>query len=154
MCIQVQANLSMAELEASDANTKYWLQMQNIGRKIGESCGEKYGSPWMFYIVKDSQQVLKLAWTLTGFVLQDLFQHFMIFNILVLFRLTLQRWQIRGSLPWRLGGERRPLLLLRRREEELDRGWGLLSWRRRTSGYGQHQCHQGVRFGRHGKKKP
>ena len=81
MCIQVQANLSMAELEASDANTKYWLQMQNIGRKIGESCGEKYGSPWMFYIVKDSQQVLKLAWTLTGFVLQDLFQHFMILNI-------------------------------------------------------------------------
>ena len=81
MCIQVQANLSMAELEASDANTKYWLQMQNTGRTIGESCGEKYGSPRMFNIVKDSQQVLKLAWTLTEFVLQDLFQHFMIFNI-------------------------------------------------------------------------
>ena len=81
MCIQVQANLSMAELEASDANTKYWLQMQNNGRTIGESCGEKYGSPWMFYIIKDSQQVLKLAWTLKGFVLQDLFQHFKILNI-------------------------------------------------------------------------
>jgi len=37
---QVQANLSMAELEASDANTKYWLQMQNNGRTIGSSCSE------------------------------------------------------------------------------------------------------------------
>jgi len=38
---QVQANLSiMAELEASDANTKYWLQMQNTGRTIGSPCSE------------------------------------------------------------------------------------------------------------------
>ena len=41
MCIQVQANLSIAELEASDAITKYWLRTQNTGRIIGESCGEK-----------------------------------------------------------------------------------------------------------------
>jgi len=37
---QVQANLSMAELEASDANTKYWLRTQNIGRIIGSPCSE------------------------------------------------------------------------------------------------------------------
>jgi len=36
---QVQANLSMEELEASDANTKYWLQTQNTGR-IGSPCSE------------------------------------------------------------------------------------------------------------------
>merc|ERR1712055_113899 len=35
-------------------------------------------------------------------------------------RLTLQRGRMRGSLRRRLGGERRPLLLLWRREEELD----------------------------------
>merc|ERR1711973_153170 len=37
---QVQANLSMAELEASDANTKYWLRTQNTGRTIGSPCSE------------------------------------------------------------------------------------------------------------------
>jgi len=37
---QVQANLSMAELEASDANTKYWLRTQNTGRIIGSPCSE------------------------------------------------------------------------------------------------------------------
>jgi len=37
---QVQANLSMAELEASDANTKYWLRKQNTGRTIGSPCSE------------------------------------------------------------------------------------------------------------------
>jgi len=36
----VQANLSMAELEASDANTKYWLRTQNTGRTIGSPCSE------------------------------------------------------------------------------------------------------------------
>ena len=40
VCIQVQANLSMAELEVLDANTKYWLGTQNTGRTIGESCRE------------------------------------------------------------------------------------------------------------------
>jgi len=37
---QVHANLSMAELEASDANTKYWLRMQNTVRTIGSPCSE------------------------------------------------------------------------------------------------------------------
>merc|ERR1711973_111115 len=37
---QVHANLSMAELEALDANTKYWLGMQNIVRTIGSPCSE------------------------------------------------------------------------------------------------------------------
>ena len=75
MCIQVQANLSMAELEASDANTKYWLQTQNTGRTIGESCGEKYGSSRMIYIIKDSQQVLK-AYMNTRPVHKNLFLEF------------------------------------------------------------------------------
>jgi len=37
---QVHANLSMAELEALDANTKYWLRMQNTVRTIGSPCSE------------------------------------------------------------------------------------------------------------------
>jgi len=37
---QVQANLTMAEQEASDANTKYWLRTQNTGRTIGSPCSE------------------------------------------------------------------------------------------------------------------
>ena len=46
-------------------------------------------------------------------------------------RLTLQRGQMRGSLCRGLGGERTPSLLpLWQWEEELDRGWGLLPWRK------------------------
>ena len=31
----------MAELEAADANTKHWLQMQITGRIEGKSCGKQ-----------------------------------------------------------------------------------------------------------------
>jgi len=41
VCIfQAQANLSMAELEALDANTKYWLRTQNAVRTKGSPCSE------------------------------------------------------------------------------------------------------------------
>merc|ERR1711962_1654316 len=37
---QAQANLSMAELEALEANTKYWLRTQNAVRTKGSPCSE------------------------------------------------------------------------------------------------------------------
>ena len=117
----------MAELDASNANTKYWLQTQNTMRTIGESCGEKI---WFTLNVLHYQRQpthIKACMNTDRICLARPLLTLYNFDIQVVFRLTLQRGQMRGSLRRRLGGERNILLPLGRREEELDRGRGLLS---------------------------
>ena len=60
------------------------------------------------------------------------------------FRIRLQRGQVRRILRRRLGEERRPLLPLEHRQEELDWCGGLLPKGGRTPGLCHHQCHQAI----------
>ena len=65
-------------------------------------------------------------------------------TIIKIFRIGLQRGQVRRILRTRLGEERRPLLPLEHRQEELDWCGGLLPKGGRTPGLCHHQCHQAI----------
>ena len=106
----LSANISLAEAEAGAETARQWMQMKNAGRSLGEI-------PIQIFL-----------WMIPPAV-----------TSIKPFRIRLQRRQVRWILRTRLGEERRPLLLLGCRQEEMDRRWRLLSETGQSSGF----CHLG-----------